>query len=559
MAAIASCLAINTGAEMNSSPVLESSVTARSGDGHVAPYRSSARHIFKNAGITSMLGGLGVASGLVLDALILSTFGLGYQTDAFFTAMTIPVLLTSVFAAQCPKVVIPVLAQYFARNEEAAAWRLLSNLITTGFVVMALIALAGTALSVVIVPLQIPGLERKTISLAISLSMILFWLVVSQGLATILQSALFAQHHFVISSSGKLLTNAVTITTLVLAPHRFAIQAVAAGMLLGSVVQVAALATTLSARGFKYSWVCRPTDPQLREMARSFGYPVAGHLLSESSSILQNFLGSFLGSGNLTVIRYASRISQAIAGTFLGSVVQVTFPLLSKYAATKDLRAQRKTLLESLRLLSLVGLPVCVWLLVAAKPMLLLLFERGAFSRADAALAAVIIRFMVPDIILGRLGSVAQTLFYANKDTRTPFISTVVYAASHTVLAVLLVRMLGVLGLPIAVSLASLSYAGYMIVSVQSRFGPIGWSELSSFSLRLAAASAVALAGFTLGARLTPSTGVSYSLAKLLDFSVPTALSICSFIVAAFLFRLVDPRVFLLRRERHSLLVERGS
>jgi len=47
-----------------------------------------------------------------------------------------------------------------------------------------------------------------------------------------------------------------------------------------------------------------------------------------------------------------------------------------------------------------------------------LLFERGEFSRADAALTGVLIRFMAPDILLGRLVSITQTLFYANMDMR---------------------------------------------------------------------------------------------------------------------------------------------
>jgi putative peptidoglycan lipid II flippase len=523
------------------------------------PYKSSSKSILKNTSIISILNGLGVASGLILDALILSTFGIGYQTDAFFTALSVPLLLTSVFSVQCPKVLIPVFAEYFGRNDQAAAWGLLSNLVTTGFFVFVGISFAGMALSGVIVLLQIPGLESEAISLAVWLSRILFWLVLCQGLSSILQSVLYSQQCFLISSSGKLVTNSLTIVVVVLGHDHFGVKAVAAGMLLGGYVQVAVLALALFAHGFQYRWVLRPTGPKLQEIARLFCYPLTGHILSEAGMILQNFLGSFLGSGNLTVVRYASRIVQSIAGIFLGSVVQVTFPLVSKHAATNDLRAQRKTLLESIQLLSVVGLPICIWLIVTAEPMLMLLFERGAFSRADAVLTGVIIGLMAPDILLSRIGSIAQTLFYANKDMRTPFISTLIYAFSHTILAILLVRLLGVLGLPIAVSLASLSYAIYMITKVQSRFGPIGWSELWGFAFRLSAAGAVAVVGFTLGGRLAPITTVSYSLAKLLDFSVPTAFGIFSFIMSVFLFRLLDGRFFLPGGERHSLFFDRSS
>src|SRR5262245_5766532 len=98
-------------------------------------YKRSSGYIFKNASISSRLSGLGVASGLILDALILSAFGIGYQTDALYTAFTLPLLIASVFSIQGPKVLVPVFTEYFSRNDQATAWGLLSNLVTSGFFV----------------------------------------------------------------------------------------------------------------------------------------------------------------------------------------------------------------------------------------------------------------------------------------------------------------------------------------------------------------------------------------------------------------------------------------
>ena len=506
---------------------------------------STWHYIFKNASITATLAGLGIVSGLILDALILSTFGVGSQTDAFFTALTVPLLITNIFSIQGPKVLVPVFSEYFRHNDHAAAWDLLRNVLTTALCALVGIYLLGVTLSAIIVPLQIPGLESQTIAAAISLSRIIFGLVVCQGLAAILQSVLYAQHRYLVSSSGKLVSNLVTITVVMFCYRHFGIQAVAAGMLLGSLIQVVVLAFALSTHNFRYHWVLKPSDPKLREIVRSFRYPLAGHVLGESGMILQNVLGSFLGSGNLTVMRYASRIVQAIAGILLGSVVQVTLPLMAKHAAANDLKAQRKTLLESIQLLTVVGLPICIWLILAAEPLVVLLFERGEFSRADAALTGILIRFMVPDILLGRLVSITQTLFYANMDMRTPLISTVIFTVSHTVLAIVLVGLLGVLGLPIAVSLASLSNAIYMTAKLQSRFGPVGWREIRDFPFRLAASCAIGGGGFAVGAKLASLTTVSYSVAKFLGVAMPTAVGMCLFIAGAFSFRLIDHRLLL--------------
>jgi hypothetical protein len=98
-----------------------------------------------------------------------------------------------------------------------------------------------------------------------------------------------------------------------------------------------------------------------------------------------------------------------------------------------------------------------------------------------------------------------------------------------------------------------------MIAKLQSRFGPIGWDELQGFALRLSAAVTLAGVGFILGARVAAMPSVSYSLAKILDFTIPTAFGLCSFIMAAFLVRLIDVRFFLPGRERRSLFFERNA
>jgi len=500
----------------------------------------SRNYLFKNASITASLAGAGAVSGLMLDALTVFTFGVGYRTDALFAALTIPTLLNGIWSIQSPKVLVPVFSELFDRNDRANAWALLRNLLTACCLLFASVWIGGVILSGVIVPLEIPGLSPEAIALGVWLSRISFALVLTQGIAAIMQSVLYARHSYLVSCSGKLVMNVVTIVVLLVGHSRFGIQAVAVGMVLGSFVQVGLLGLALAAHGFRYHWQLNAADRRLREILGSFGYPMVGHILGESGTLLQNVLGSFLGSGSLTLLRYASRIVQAIAGILLGSVVQVTLPLIARQAAAGDMRLQRKTLLESIQLVALVGLPISIWLFCAAEPLVILLFQRGRFSAADAVLTAVIIRFMVPDLLLGRIVSVTQTLFYANSDLRTPFVSTVIYTVANAVFALTLARVLGVRGVGLAVSLASVCNAFYMILMLKRRFGPIGWGEMRSFALRLGATCSAAAAAFVTGGWLSTITTVPDSFTKLMAVAVPSAVGFGTFIIAALVLRLLD-------------------
>ncbi len=502
----------------------------------------SKHYLFKNASTIAVLSGAGVVSGFVLDALILNFFGVGYQTDALLTALTIPTLLIGVFSIQCPKILVPVFSEHFGRGDELG-WALLRNVLTTAFVALLVVCSAGTLLSTAIVPLQIPGLTSQTIGLAVWLSRTAFWILLCQGLSSILQSVLYARHRYLISSGGKLVGNIMTTIVLILSRGQFGVRAVAVGMVLGGAVQVTALFIALRKEGFRYRWVLQPGETTLKEIIRSFRHPLAGHIVSESGTVLQNLLASFLGSGSVTVMRYAARIVQAMGGILLGSVVQVTLPLIAKHASANDLRAQRKAFFESLQLLACVGLPVCIWLALTAEPLLMLLFGRGGFTRTDAILTSVIIRFLIPDLFLGRIVSVTQTLFYANLDTRTPLISTLIFVGVHTAAAIGLVALIGLPGLPIAVSLASISNTIYMIWKAQRSFGPLGWSSLRVFALKLGATCGLGALGIMIGSRFTAWATVSRSMLQLWAVGMPTVFAMCSFTVGAFLFRLVDKTV----------------
>jgi putative peptidoglycan lipid II flippase len=497
-------------------------------------HRVSPTYLFRNAGITAALAGAGAVTGLMLDALIVLAFGVGVQTDAFFTALTIPMLLSGVFTIQCPKVLVPVFGDYFNQGRDADAWSLLRNVLTTCFLLFAGLCAAGIVLSSLVVELQIPGLDADTVALSARLSRMLFGLVLCQGLTAIMQSVLYARHSYVVASSGKLVINVVTILVVLIGRTNPRIELVAGGMLLGNVAQLTLLVRALAVSGFRYRWRIDMSDARLRQILSSFRYPLVGHVVGESGAILQNVIGSFLGSGSLTLLRYASRIVQAIAGILLGSVVQVTLPLVARYAAANDLRLQKRSLLDSIQLLTLIGLPFCIWLVLAAEPLVALFFQRGQFTAADTLATASIIRLMVPDLLLGRIVSVSQTIFYANQDQRTPFVSTVIYAVANAVAAIVLGRSFGVQGVGLAVSVASVSNGIYMFVKLQRRFSPVGWAEKRAFAVRLALTCAIAGGAFAVGARILPMPTLSYSLTRFLAVAMPGTLALVVFVAVAY-------------------------
>ena len=494
--------------------------------------------IVRTAGITAVMSATGAVAGLALDALLLFWFGAGVQTDALFAALVIPTLLNGIVAIQAPKILVPLFSTLFDDERSTVdAWAVLRNLLTVSTLTFAAVALLGVLVAPVAIPLQVPGLDAGAQQLTISLSRLLYATVVLQSLGFVVQAVLYAKQSYLVSSMPKLLINLTTIAVAyAFGPRGGGIAVVAWGMVAGSVVQLAFLCAALRRHGFRYHWTFNPSDATLRAIVRSFGYPIAGHVLGESGAIVQSVLASYFGSGSLTLLNYASRILGAVGGILLGSVVQVTLPMVAKHAAARDRSLQRQTLLEAIQILTLATVPLSVWLVFVAEPVVVLLFQRGQFSTADAALTASIIRVMVPYFFLARLVSVSQTLFYANGDLRTPFISTVIFTIVNTLLAILLAAPLREQGVGLALSVAAACNTVYMIVRLNRTFGPVGWEAMWPFCTRVAGSGALAAAGFALGLVISSSVADADWLSRVVDVALPSALGFSLFAAGIALF-----------------------
>jgi putative peptidoglycan lipid II flippase len=497
----------------------------------------STQYLIKNAGISTFWRALGIVSGAVLDAIILACFGLGGETDALFASLAIPLLITSALDLQTSKILIPVLTRCTEDEGNEAACELVKTLLTTFAFILCTVILVLTAFARLLIRLQAPGFQAGTVQLGVRLFIILAWLTLFQGMAPVLNSFLFSRHRYLVPSLTKLMTTVPAILIVTFFHARLGIYSVAIGLVVGSVLQLLLLATTARAHGLSFGLRWRPRDARVLGIVKSFGHPLLGHGLSESKMFVENFLASSLGGGNLSVLRYASRIIEAISGVLLGGIVTSTLPLISAYASEKKFGEMKKSVLDAIRLILFLALPISCWLIFAGTPMIVLLYERGRFSGADAAHTALLLALLTPYVIFGRLIGITQTPFYARLDTKTPLLSVILFFAVY-ISTIFLLRSMGIYGFAIASSFASVMTAVTMSALLHRAFGPLGWKALKKFAWRMALVMGLTICAFAIGHTIGGRFLSESLAAKLIRFLVPTALGFTAFLAGSVGFRL---------------------
>src|SRR5437764_976351 len=104
---------------------------------------SASNNIGRNAFSTVATAFLGMGTSVLLDAIVIGYFGMGWQTDAYFIAITIPTIITTILAIQAARVIQPIFIRKRETEGEQAGWQFLNLMLTNGLIVMASIALVG--------------------------------------------------------------------------------------------------------------------------------------------------------------------------------------------------------------------------------------------------------------------------------------------------------------------------------------------------------------------------------------------------------------------------------
>jgi putative peptidoglycan lipid II flippase len=147
--------------------------------------------------------------------------------------------------------------------------------------------------------------------------------------------------------------------------------------------------------------------------------------------------------GAIQYLNLADRLYQLPLGVVAIAIGVVLLPDLSRRLAAEDTAGGRQAFNRATEFALLLTLPAAAALIVAAQPIVSVLYQRGAFdaeAAAATALATAIYGAGLPAFVLQK---VLQPLFFARGDTATPFRYALVAMVVNAAVAVGLAPILG--------------------------------------------------------------------------------------------------------------------
>jgi putative peptidoglycan lipid II flippase len=503
---------------------------------------SEKRNIARAAGI---LGGATMLSrimGMVRDMVVSRLFGAGMATDAFFAAFQIPNMLRRFFAeGALTAAFVPTFSAVLTQRGQKEARELANVCFTLLTIVMAAITLFGIVFSPWIVGLMFPGFKAVPgkFELTVLLNRIMFPYIFFISLVALCMGILNTLRHFFTPAISTVFLNLAMILSALLLRGYFEVPvaALAAGVLIGGIVQLLLQLPVLWNKGFPVYPRFNLNDPELRKIAllmlpATFGVGV--YYLNITVSAI---LASLLPQGSVSYLYYAQRMFEFPQGIFTVSVAQAVLPSMSRQAAEGDQAGMKESLAFGLRLTLFITIPAMVGLTICATPIISLIFMGGAFDYREVTGSAQALLYYSIGLSFVAMTRVLAPAFYALKDTKTPVWTAFAAFLLNLVFSLILMKPLLHGGLALATTLSALVNMLLLLWLLRRKIGSFGGRDIALSGLKAACASIPMGLIVFYACQLTDWSQSGHKLDKTLVLGAAVASGICIYAISARLLR----------------------
>ncbi len=181
----------------------------------------------------------------------------------------------------------------------------------------------------------------------------------------------------------------------------------------------------------------------------------------------RNF-ASTLSSGSISALFYSQNIIQVITA-ILFFIITVNFFSLKNSIAKNDIKATNESIIKNTDNIMLVFVPVSFFIICFASPIVMGLFERGAFSGNNRLLTSrILIAYAIGILPMG-LKFILDNIYFSFSDRKTPIIVTVISILINIGLDFLLVIPLKLFGIALASSISYIIAAALLAFKLKNK------------------------------------------------------------------------------------------
>jgi len=476
-------------------------------------------------------------AGLVREIVAAGYFGVTGPMSAFTIAFQVPNLVRSLFAdAAIQAAFVPVFTEQLEKGNRKEAFRLASTLLFGVTMALGAITALFVLLAPVLIPIFAPGFEGELRDLTITLSQLLFPILIMLGATGMVVGVLNSYDRFAAFAISPFFWNVAIIAVLVALAPQFSeddrIYAYAIGVLVGTAIQLAIPAWDLRNTEYRFSFDFDWRMPEVRQVLLLM-LPVTISLgLINFNLVINSFFGTLVSEEAPAAIDKAFRIYMLPQGIFSVAIATVVFPTLARFAAREAYEDLRATMANGMRQILLMLVPAAAAILVLSEPMTRLIYQRGEFDAAQTEIVAEALFWFSFSLPFNGLFLLMTRTFFS---LQRPWIPTAISGANLAITALAALALygpFGVGGIVAATAIATAASVAAQAAILRVQLHGIELGRLVDAAARITVAAAL-LAGVAYVVWLSLDEALGRSVpAQILSLGVALALGGAAYFAA---------------------------
>ena len=425
--------------------------------------------------------------GLIREMTKASFLGTGLFADSFSVAFMLPNLFRKLFAENAISVAfIPTFKDYLAQEDTLENKKTTQEFLNATLTLVTFLTACVVSLGIIFAPFIIPIFCKAPAPDAADyaakmeyyllefnettvLTRIMFPYLFLISVAAFFQGVLNTCGIFAPSGFTPVMFNGlVVLTTYILAPHTSnPARAMAIGTLFGGSVQAVFQWPFVRKTGWKTGLTSLKkafTNPGTRKVMGLLAPTIVGIAAYQLNDTVSTALAKHVGPGIASSLQYSIRLQELILGIFAVSIGTVILPDLSGFANKKDWTQFNTMLLQAIKIMTLISIPITAYSLISGRELISLLYKRNQFDDNSVAMTLGIFRFHIAGLLFIALNRIMAPAFYAQKKPKLPTIAGLINFGSNILLVFILSKPMGGNGIALALSLASLLNTAFLFI-----------------------------------------------------------------------------------------------
>ena len=444
--------------------------------------------LVKAAGIIMFVTLVSKVLGFFRDALIASSFGATYKTDAYNIAMTIPDVLFAIFSLAITTTFIPLLSETYEKKGKDEMFKFANNIMNILLVILILLSILGWQFSGQLVKLIAPKFTGKTYDLTVTLTRLSVINIIFMGINGGYNSILQTMDDFIAPSLVGIMLN-LPIIIYILMGAKGGVIGLTIANVIGNVLKVVIQLPWLYKHGYRIRYALNLRDSRIGRMMLLIIPVLIGAGSNQINAIVDKNIGSGLPTGSISALNFSSKINDIVYMTFAAAIVTVIYPALSREASVNNISNFKSYVIKGVNNISLIMIPSTLLMIILGNPIVTILFKHGVFDNRAVTMTVIALIYYSVGLPFYGIRDVFNRSLYAFNDTKSSTINGVICVGINIVLNLILPRFMGIGGIALSTSIAAIVSTFMLANILRKRIGPFGGKKLATTTIKITLAS----------------------------------------------------------------------